>query len=147
VRLNARLLGDEVVNVGVTLREDDKGNRYYNHNPIEKAPDSELGTPPHKGGAGTKSDASSEHQSTLAGDVNLEVKTAPSPTHQLRPVDSGKAKAAANQQVFEASGVPQTLLQEIDARLERIRARQIGQEDLSRAAEPVAAATREAYGE
>jgi len=30
-----------------------------NHNPIEKAPDLELGTPPHKGGAGTKSDASS----------------------------------------------------------------------------------------
>jgi len=69
---------------------------------------------------------------------------APSPSHQLRPLSRADQKAAKKQQIFEASGVPQTLLQEIDARLERIRARQIGQEDLSRAAEPVAAATREA---
>jgi|GEM_PF-6425839 len=70
----------------------------------------------------------------------------PDITYQLRPVNrsAGDEKAVKKQQVFEASGVPQTLLQEIDARLERIRARQIGQEDLSKAAEPVAVATREA---
>ncbi|HEX7386241.1 MAG TPA: hypothetical protein VF285_03060 [Castellaniella sp.] len=28
-------IGDRVVRVGVTIREDDKGNLYYNHNPIE----------------------------------------------------------------------------------------------------------------
>gem|GEM_PF-1150347 len=141
------LLNGEVVTVGVTIREDANGNLYYNHNPIEKASASELGRPPHKDGPGTKTDASGGQKSTSAQDVNLEVKAAPSPTYQLRPLNQAGAanqKAVKKQQVFEASGVPQTLLQEIDARLERIRARQIGQEDLSRAAQPVAVATREA---
>jgi len=83
-----------------------------------------------------------------------DVSSSPSPSYQLRPVNRGAggekaassapARSVAKQQKFEASGVPQSLLQEIDARLERIRARQIGQEDLSRAAQPVAVATREA---
>jgi len=92
------LLEGELVKVGVTLREDDNGNRYYNHNPIKKAPGLELSTPPHKGGDGTKPDAYGEEQNTSAGDVkadiNLEVKFFPaSPCESSDCGAEGGAKA------------------------------------------------------
>gem|GEM_PF-955573 len=55
-----------------------------------------------------------------------------------------RVREAQKRQKFEATGVPQSLADEITARLERIRARELGRERLSEAAEPVAAARREA---
>jgi len=67
-------LNGEIVTVGVTIREDANGNLYYNHNPIEKAPASELGRPPHKDGPGTKTGASGTERSNATENVNLEVR-------------------------------------------------------------------------
>jgi hypothetical protein len=43
--------------VGVTLREDNRRNLYYNHNPIEEAASSQLRDTAHKAGAGRKGTA------------------------------------------------------------------------------------------
>lgn len=68
-------LGDRVVRVGVTLREDNRGSLYYNHNPIDgmKPPGSaELGDTAHKAGAGT-GEAGAYEQSLSPDDINLYV--------------------------------------------------------------------------
>ncbi|MDR3005196.1 MAG: hypothetical protein LBV14_13295 [Acidovorax sp.] len=67
------LLNGERVRVGVTLREDSSGNLYYNHNPINEAPDNiQGGDPANK--AGVYKDASGAYEQSLElGDsgVNL----------------------------------------------------------------------------
>lgn len=71
-------MGGKPVRVGVTLREDQAGNLYYNHNPIpakEKAPDPETRSgPAHKAGAG-ESEGGAFDQSVRQPDdgINLEV--------------------------------------------------------------------------
>lgn len=69
-------VGGQSVRVGVTLREDNRGNLYYNHNPINKeAPGTEeLGDTAHKAGAGTSEPGTySQNIQSQADGVNLEV--------------------------------------------------------------------------
>ncbi|MDD5176258.1 MAG: hypothetical protein PHQ05_07555 [Sterolibacterium sp.] len=59
--------------VGVTIREDDKGHLYYNHNPVEeKAPDQQSRTAPdHKSGGSPEGDAFNQSIEPDGGDINL----------------------------------------------------------------------------
>lgn len=69
-------VGDELHRVGVTLREDNRGNLYYNHNPLqnETPQTSGLGSTAHKAGAGTnEGGAYNQNIEQVPGDVNLEV--------------------------------------------------------------------------
>jgi hypothetical protein len=68
-------VGDRVVHAGVTLREDDKGTLYYNHNPVEMEgpPASEArAAPAHKAG-GLPSEGEALGQSLAPDGLNLHV--------------------------------------------------------------------------
>jgi len=69
-------LDGKPVQVGVTLREDNRGHLYYNHNPVETkaSPASELGDTAHKAGAGTnEGEAFEQSVAPAGGDINLEI--------------------------------------------------------------------------
>ncbi len=67
-------LGGRPVRVGVTVREDNNGNFYYNHNPVkDEGPASSAGTDPaHKAGGGTpEGEAFNQDDSTSDDGINL----------------------------------------------------------------------------
>lgn len=70
-------IGDRDVRVDVTLREDDKGNLYYNHNPRkEDGPlaQEDRAAPAHKaGGLSNQAGTRAENVAPSSGDLNLHV--------------------------------------------------------------------------
>ena len=78
------VLDGKPVTVGVTIREDNEGNLYYNHNPVEtkQAPQSpELGGPAGKAGVGTGEDGTlSQSIGPANDDINLVLEQAPTGT-------------------------------------------------------------------
>jgi hypothetical protein len=75
-------IGDRSVRVGVTIREDRKGNLYYNHNPIPtkeglRSP-GDRATPGHKpGGVSSSEEALDQSMPVQPADVNLDVLSQP----------------------------------------------------------------------